>query len=581
MILYLAPIKGGNPAFASGRRITWKMGEHPHGDMNSCPGILIHEMTHVLDMGSDRVFTEAMADWVRYYRWDKPNQVLDRRYSALRGGRHYGKYASGANFVDFMTQTYGEGTIYNILKGYAKHHDKVWVELYGKTLDDLVKDWQTMQTIYDPAFAWICNGNPGGHVRRDSGACSLSRLSLGEMDVNGACLDGATSGELKDSKCANITIALHGWMPSGVKVAVASLGTVNGFGKAALLATTQKSDMLAAHVIASVPGRGCQVVSTTPVPVQSLASAPHSVILTVKEGDAAVVIIDGKSLVRIDMKTKCDGCTFSPKFAVGGMNGGFGVSGFTEPRGKAGLRLADMRMFARTFRGRETKMYAKTFGPDFRPGIAATAEWTGPAGGDDISSPGNWLCINSAGEKITALPTAETAVSVYGKKLPSIRRGAEFRCKSFTIAGMAIADDDIDLRGVRIVDVEDNSRIITAGSRGIAVNALRADRVRLDGMLAVVTGMKVSGNLEMKEGSVLRLPANPDMAQVKSISIKGAGTVALKPGDVPKRGAYRKLLRVKEMPEDLSRFRLSPSDGHGDATFKASVDGKYIGVTPK
>ena len=37
--LYLAPTKGGNPAFASGRRITWKVGPNPGGD-GSGPGAL-------------------------------------------------------------------------------------------------------------------------------------------------------------------------------------------------------------------------------------------------------------------------------------------------------------------------------------------------------------------------------------------------------------------------------------------------------------------------------------------------------------------------------------------------------------
>ena len=40
--LYLAPTRGGNPAFASGRRITWKVGEHPSGTIGECPGILVH-----------------------------------------------------------------------------------------------------------------------------------------------------------------------------------------------------------------------------------------------------------------------------------------------------------------------------------------------------------------------------------------------------------------------------------------------------------------------------------------------------------------------------------------------------------
>ena len=43
MLLYLVPTKGGNPAFAVGRRVSWKVGEHLSGEMWGCPGILIHE----------------------------------------------------------------------------------------------------------------------------------------------------------------------------------------------------------------------------------------------------------------------------------------------------------------------------------------------------------------------------------------------------------------------------------------------------------------------------------------------------------------------------------------------------------
>ena len=101
IILNLSTARGGNPAFAAGRRITWKVGENPGGDGSGGMGLLCHEMAHVLDMGSDGVFTEAMADWVRnykvhYHRCTSPSDILNKRYRALRGGRHYGKYMSGA-----------------------------------------------------------------------------------------------------------------------------------------------------------------------------------------------------------------------------------------------------------------------------------------------------------------------------------------------------------------------------------------------------------------------------------------------------------------------------------------------------
>lgn len=582
-ILYLAPVRGGNPAFASGRRITWKVGEHPSGSSVECPGILVHEMTHILDMGSDRVFTEAMADWVRYYRvCANPADVLNRRYGALRGSRHYGKYAAGANFVDFMTQNYGEGTIYRILKGYAEHHGAVWEKLFGKTLDGLVAEWRQMETIHDPVWQWTYNGTSEGKERHDGKYCGRPAMLCAEAaDKSGVWLDGSTAWKVNNLADGNITLAMHGRFQKSGKVAIASLGTAKeGSGKAILLSTGGK-DALAAHVIASVPGKGRHIVSTTPVPLSGLAAEPHSVVLTVKGGDEAVVVVDGKPAAKIDMKSKCAGCTFTPAFAIGGMSGGFGVAGFAEPNGKGGILIDDVRVFNRAYRSRETKQYCDTFNADYRGAVAVSAKWCGKTG-DAIDDTAKWQCFNSLGERIWVLPSKETAVMVSGRNLPSIPQGAKFACKSFTIDGWAVADEaNIDLRGVRIVDVADLTRLITRNGHGIAVNALRGNRLRLDGSLGVTGGMKLTGKLEMREGSVLRLPGDPEMAQVKSIAIKGDGTVTLKPGTPAKFAVFKKLLRLEEMPEDLTRFRLDPSDKPEDAEFKPAAGSKFLGVTSK
>ena len=580
MQLFLAPTKGGNPAFAAGRRITWKVGEHPKGEMNGCPGILVHEMTHILDMGSDKVFTEAMADWVRYYRvCTNPAGILDRRYGALRGGRNYGKYAAGANFVDFMTQNYGEGTIYRILQGYAKHHGKVWEETFGKNLEGLVAEWRQMETIYDPVWQWTYNGTAGGKVRHDKKFCAKPALVCAEAaDKAGVWLGGATAWNVNNLADGNITIALHGCFPKFGKTAIASLGTTKGDGKALLL-TTWKTGWLAAHVIASVPGKGCGVISTTPIQVPELATTPHSVIMTISGGDKAAVIVDGKAAAKIDMATKCKGCTFTPAFAVGGMSGSFGVAGFAEPKGKGDVMIDDVRVFNRAYRSREIKEYAETFNAEYRPAVPVQAEW---CGGRDAAydDPAAWRCYNSIGEKVAGLPTKDTDVRVTGCYLPSIPAKAKFVCKTFAIDGFAVAEDkDIDLRGVRIVDVADNSRIITRNGRGIAVRALRGDRVRLDGSLAVMGGMKLAGNLELREGSVLRLPPDAEMAHVKSLSVKGEGAVTLKPASPLKRGNFTKLLRLDEMPEDMTRFRLNPGDKPDAAVFKPATGGKFLGAT--
>ena len=586
--LYLAPTKGGNPAFASGRRITWKVGEHPGGDGQGGMGILCHEMTHVLDMGTDGVFTEAMADWTRnykvnYHRCSNPPYVLGLRYKALRGGRHYGKYVSGANFIDFMTQNYGEGTIYKILMGYRNHGKNHWEKTFGKNFDGLIAEWRQMQTIYDPVFQWTYNGIADGVVRHDNGFCSLGSLRADDAsDKSGAWLSGRTEGEVK--RCnGNMTIALHGWFPSDSQIAIASLGSAKeSAGKAVLLSTTPKGDVLAAHVIASMPGKERGIVSTTAIFVPNLSSKPHSLILTTIGGNEAAIIVDGRPAVKVDMNAKCKDCNFKPMFALGGMNGGTDVGGIAEPHGKGGVRLDDVRVFNRTFRDRETKLYATTFNAEYRPAIAVTASWCGPQGGAYIDDVGNWFCVNSLGERIFVLPTKETEVMVCGKALPSIPHGAKFVCKSFTIGGLAIADvANVDLRGVKVVDVEDNSRIITRDGHIIVADAIRANRVRLDGKLAVMSKMKMSGNLEMREGARLRIPSNPDMAFVKSISVKGNGAVVLRPGEMPKPGHFQKLMRMEELPEDLTRFRLNASHDDKAATFKRSTIGKYLGVTSR
>ncbi len=574
---------GGNPAFAAGKRITWNVKRGPTGDASGGIGCLTHEMAHVLDMGSDHVFTEAMADWVRYYNCTPKPRVLDYRYNALRGKRGYGKYMSGANFIDFMTQNYGEGTIYKILQGYKEYDKNPWQKLFGKDFDGLIAEWRQMQTIYDPVFQWTYNGTEAGLVRKDKHFCGLGALSVKDaVDQSGAWLVGATSGKVTHLSDGNMTLALHGWLPKGGNaLAIASLGAAKtGAGKAVLLATTFKPDTLAAHVIATPPGAACGIVSTKAIPVPGLATRPHSLIITVRDGNMAAVMLDGKLAAKIDMETKCGGCTFTPAFAVGGMSEGIGVKGISEPNGKGGIRLDDVRVFNRTFRGRETANYAMTFNERYRPTVAVTAEWCGAPGGNGLANPANWYCVNSLGEKVVALPTKETAVRVAGKRLPCIPPGSSFACKSFTIDGWAVVEEsNIDLRGVNIVDLADNTRIITKGGNGLAVSCLRANRVRLDGMLAVTTAMKVAGNLEFKEGSVLRLPADAEKAYAKSISVKGEGAVALKPGAMPKRGESRKVMRVDSFPEDLSRFKTNLTQESTGATFRRSYDGHSLLVT--
>ena len=171
---------------------------------------------------------------------------------------------------------------------------------------------------------------------------------------------------------------------------------------------------------------------------------------------------------------------------------------------------------------------------------------------------------------------------VWGRNLPSVPPKSKFSCKSFVIDGIVVVEDaDVDLRGAGVVEFADNTHVITRNGRRVALASLRANSVHLDGMLAVTDEMNLSGKLGMKGGSVLRLPADPDKASAKSISIIGDGAVTLMPGSSGRRNQFQKIIRLEEMPNDMSRFRLGPSEGPDDADFKAATGGKFLGATPR
>lgn len=585
MELFLNPVKGGNPAFAVGRRIVWKVGNNP-GDSPGM-GLLCHEMTHVLDMGTDRVFTEAMADWTRNYKvWYRgctdPSAVLHKRYKALRGGRNYGKYMAGANFVDFMTQNYGEGTILKILHGYRQHGRDHWEKTFGKNFDALIDEWRQMETIYDPVFQWTYNGTLKGIVRSDRKFCALNSLHATEAaNKKGVWLNGATEGSVNNLNDGNMTIALHGIIPNTPKLVIASLGSARkGNGKAVMLTTGQRKNTLLLSIVATVPGSSCKVVSYKQIPLPDMDLSSHSVVLSVSGGNEAKLVIDGGEATFLAMNGACKGCSFEPSFAIGGMSGGIGIAGFKEPRGEKGILLDDVRVFSRAFRTRETEQYADTFNSHYNPVAVKTAVWCGPSGSSDIFETANWFCINSVGERVVSLPGEDTDVVVSGKSIPSIPPKSNFACKSFTIDGWAVVEDNkVDLRGVKVVTLSDNARIITKGAGAVAVNALKGRRMRLDGKLAVLGGMELSGGLELKGGSVLRLMAGADRNKVKSLVVKD-GDAVIAPGVATVPGRTSKIMLIDEAPSDFSHLRLKPDHGPKDADFKI-VQNKYLGVVPR
>ena len=582
IVLYLSPTKGGNPAFASGKRITWKVGEHPSGDPSGGMGLLCHEMTHVLDMGSDSVFTEAMADWTRNYkvnysRCTNPTHVIDLRYSALRGGRNYGKYLSGANFVDYMTQTYGEGTIYKILMGYKEHGKDPWKKTFGKDLGELVAQWKTMQTIYDPVFQWGYNGSDAGIVRRNDSKCKAGGVKF-EHAPNGigGILTGASEGRMTGSDDGNMSIALQGRFGASRGKIIASLGALNGSqgGKAVVLATGPKENTISAVVVCR-DGNVEKLVSTTPIALPDTSGSGHSIVLAVRSGTQAVVVVDGHPAAKIDCETKCPGKVFAGGFAVGGVCGGIGRTlAISTPSASDKICLGDVRVFGRTFRAKETKMYMETFSPTFRPGVAVMSEWKGDASGL-LTEPDNWYSVNAAGEKIKVCPTKDTAVVVRGHNLPNVPRHTPLACKSFTVDGLAVLDANIDWRGVKIVDVEDNTRIITR-EHSLAMSMLRASRLRISGQIAIDKALKITNTLEVSGGSSLLLPANADATLVEKLAISSEGGVKVKPGAPISPGERRKILRVKNPPADLSRLLLSGTTNPADAAFTVSEAGKGV-----
>ena len=617
--LFPTPEKKGNPGFASGRRLTWRVGKNPGGDASGGIGLLCHEMTHIFDYNAapmskqkfKKVFDSKMVESTAVYITDyfvkygyvkcsSPSIILDRRYEALRYHRVWGKYRKGAGFLDFVDQAYGPGMGLKLI--WEQQHGKnPWERLLKKNLDTLLAEWREMETIYDPVFQWNYNGTVAGAVRNDKKFCGLKKISAEDAsDKSGAWLVGATAGKVDNVADGSITLALHGRFPKKDKVTIASLGAAKeGNGKAILIATTSRPNMLAAYVVATLPGKGCQIVSTTPIPLpptpgtqlsthnsqlttstpRSPFPVPRSLILSVKGGDAAEVIVDGKTVAEIDMKAKCNGCTFSPVFAVGGMAKGIGVGGFSEPRGEGGVLLDDVRVFTRAFRAKEIASYAATFGPDYRGAVAVEATWCGPQGGTDIDNPNNWTCFNAYGEKIIAVPSKETEVAVWFKAIPSIPPKAKFDCKSFTIDGLAVVDSaNIDLRGAGVVDLADNTRIITTNGHFIAASKIRANRIRLNGTIAVTTALKADGKFDMKGGSILRLPEDPSAAFVGELAFSGDGKVSIRPGVMPQKARTSKVLRVDNLPEDLSRLKLHGLDDSSAAEFKPSGDKKSLTV---
>ncbi len=86
------------------------------------------------------------------------------------------------------------------------------------------------------------------------------------------------------------------------------------------------------------------------------------------------------------------------------------------------------------------------------------------------------------------------------------------------------------------------------------------------------------------EGCALRLSA--DSKSIRCIYGNPANTwVGAVDGgslsDPVKYGHSQKLLRLDEMPKDMTRLRLDPSNGPDDATFKATAGNKFLGATSR
>ena len=92
------------------------------------------------------------------------------------------------------------------------------------------------------------------------------------------------------------------------------------------------------------------------------------------------------------------------------------------------------------------------------------------------------------------------------------------------------------------------------------------------------TAMKLTGKLDVKGGSVLRLPEDSSAASIGELAFSGEGGVLIKPGVMPPKARTCKLLRVEKLPEDLSRLSLHGMDEAGAAEFRQSTDKKFLTV---
>ncbi len=105
-------------------------------------GCVMHELFHIVQQyrKTPSWITEAMADYARNYVWTTKGCPMNTRNRRARS-----KYTVGANFIAFVERNHS-GTavkLNDVCRRGKYNEDAFWMEVTGKSLDELEKEWQS------------------------------------------------------------------------------------------------------------------------------------------------------------------------------------------------------------------------------------------------------------------------------------------------------------------------------------------------------------------------------------------------------------------------------------------------------
>ena len=108
-------------------------------------GAMVHETTHVVQhyrgRGNPGWLVEGLCDYVRFFKYEPPGKL--GRINPQTA--HYnGSYRVTAAFLNYLVQNYDKEIIpkLNTMMREGKYTDEVWVNLCGKTAQELDEEWR-------------------------------------------------------------------------------------------------------------------------------------------------------------------------------------------------------------------------------------------------------------------------------------------------------------------------------------------------------------------------------------------------------------------------------------------------------